>query len=260
MLMRALKTLGTKSLPLAAALGALSACSGVSILEGGGSVAPEVKWGWERTMTFTTEAGTGKKVFIEWRDPESVTEISSNIKQHIGAILQEKHGLTVLDRSDEADYFVQVYLRYFNANGEADHGESIIQAAGAEIGGGRPEWVVPGEGPISEAIPVEPIPDLSDGSTKEWVLLIDVAVGEKGGDQTYPDKYALRRGRLLGYVSGRRLGREEALWLFKYGKLPPVPPEPVDGVVPSSYVAPDPTLPPETLLAKLIPELLPLVH
>lgn len=235
----------------------LAGCAAVgNMLNPEPAQATRVDWDWEAPQ-FSTEAEAGKKVFIEWNDAPVVPEISGSIKQDLAKILKERHNLTIVDKSAEADYLVQLFLRYFNGSAAADRGAAVVAAAG-KVGGGRPGWIIPGSGPISDGDPVPRIADLSKGSNKEWVLLIDVAVGEKGGDDSQPDALVLRRGRLMGYLPCKGLEHEDVLWYFKYGKAYPRPPAPVEGVPAPPFEKPDPTLPAKELLDALLLGILPI--
>lgn len=207
--------------------------------------------------TFTTEAGTGKQAFLEFKDLEDVPELKQ-LKTDIAEELK-KRGITVTENSEGVDYLCQICLRYFNINAKGNGGQSVVEAA-ASIGGGRKGWIDAGSTVLEGPKPWLPVNPILEGKHKEWCLVLELSVGEKGGEPRFEQDYAWRTGRILFYIESRGVGREEALWLFKYGLLPPVPIENDDtGVVTMSHPGTH-SDPPKRLLETLVPNLLPLVH
>ena len=74
-----------------------------------------------------------------------------------------------------------------------------------------------------------------------------LAVGEKGGGVD-PEKFARRVGRLIGYVDGSGVTREDAVWLFKYGFPRPDPRMPANPGEPP----PPPEPPPESAIELVV--------
>jgi len=261
-IMNPMKTKTSKTGALLLALGGmfLAGCGLGGILEPRPPKDTQVDWDWKMLPSFSTEAVNGDKVFVEFNDAPVVPDLCGTLKQDLIKVLKEKHGLDVVQDSKDAKYIVRLNLRYFDGNKAADRGASIEAKAG-DIAGGRDGWIIPGQGPSSFK-EVPGVPNLSAGSWKEWVLLLDVAVGEKGGDSTWPEGYALRTGRLIGSLPLRGLDRQDVTWYFKYGKPYPRPPEPSDdpNAIPASWTPPDPAQPATFLLNALIPRVLPLVN
>ncbi len=215
------------------------------------SVRPE--WSWEKPLTFTTTATPTKKLYFKWQDIEAVDEFD-NIKMEVIEVLTSPpYNLELVPSPDEADYACHVMLRYFNVNPKSDDGGTLVTRAG-DVEGGFPGWLR-SDGTIAETVksPVH-IPPLSNAGANEWDILIDFAIGEKGGEQNAPEKFVRREGRLLGSVTGSGLKREQALWLVRYGSLPPEPVKQKDGTI----VPPVEPATSKELVNKLVKAMLPL--
>ncbi len=197
------------------------------------SVRPE--WSWKKPLTFTTTATPSKKLYFKWQDIEAVDEFD-NVKNDIIDILTSPpYDLELVADPEQADYACHVMLRYFNANPEPDDGAKLVSLAG-NVEGGFPGWLRSDGTTADTVASPSDIPPLGEktgifAGGSEWDILIDIAIGEKGGEQTAPDKFVRREGRLLGSVKGSGIKRDQALWLVRYGSMPPAPVKQKDGTI-----------------------------
>lgn len=209
---------------------------------------------------FSTVVTKESKIFLRYTDMEDVPEL-----RRLGLQISEQlaaQGLKVTPDPAEADYNCEVCLRYFNVNAEADKGASVIKEA-VGFGGGQKGWIVPGSDIMEGPRPWTPIdPKVEGGPSfsfagKEWCLLMDVTVGEKSGGETI-----CRNGRLMFHIQNSKVGRDEALFIFKYDMWPAVTIEEKneEGKVVGSHFSHSIThdSPPTRLLDSLMPLLLPI--
>lgn len=189
-------------------------------------LAPRWKWSPNIQGQFTTSATPGKKVFYAKQDVEELPELDS-LKKELMARFTDKtqgFGLDAVTERKDADYTCCTALRYFGPcpSGDDKLASFLSQEAGKKIAAGFPDWVEAGQErgnpDVPSFIPVEGA-SMLNLTSPQWVLIIDIAVGEKGGDEKMNGKVISRTGRLVGWVEGD-LDRSQALYMFMYGKAP----------------------------------------
>jgi hypothetical protein len=182
---------------------------------------------------FVGAASPGKKVFVTLQDFEANKHLK-RIETMFEEQLVANHKLVLVDNRAEADFAVQLVVRFFNESPAPDNAralrEQLKQPESEAICGGFADWVdascgaitLPHAGPI--VLQFEPKTSNRGGAYREWNLLIDVAVGEKGACAVEPELHVRRVGRLLGFASGPNMTRDQALDVFLTGKRPVLEP------------------------------------
>ena len=187
-------------------LAALSSCQ---------SGPPHVEW--TELPAFRPASPENKKVCVYWKNAVGAAELDRIGEGFIEHVKAKKYTLT--DDPNQADYIYFLSLRYFGLNGKEDYGQAVVAKAG-DVTGGFTGWVVEGQGPDMSDRGIRAIQldakggGLSDTITgSEWVLELDLAVGEREPGEAAPPTFLRREGRLVAYLRGH-FDRQEAIDLI----------------------------------------------
>lgn len=210
----------------------LSSCQSAPTL---GHEAYMAEWVPMRLPRFVSTASAGKTVAVSFQDVEAdkrLRQIGERFKKELAS----QHKLELVEDRAAADYVVCITVRFFNESPAADNAAALRSQLAAEDGkpepicGGYADWVDETCGALSipdaEPIVLQFDPQTANrrGDYREWNLLIDVAVGEKGACTVEPGLHVRRTGRLLGFASGPKMTREQALEVFLTGVRPQLDP------------------------------------
>lgn len=207
---------------------ALSGCQSAPTL---GHEAYMAEWVPMRLPRFVSTASAGKTVAVSFQDVEADKRLR-RIGERFKEQLTSQHKLQLVEDRAAADYVVCITVRFFNESPAADNAAALRTQLAAEDGkpepicGGYADWVDEACGgltiPDAEPIVLQFDPQTANrsGDYREWNLLIDVAVGEKGACTVEPGLHVRRTGRLLGFASGPKMTREQALEVFLTGVRP----------------------------------------
>ena len=147
---------------------------------------------WVAIPTFDPVNPADTKIFVKFRNPAGATEFTY-IGREIEAAAAE-YGYTITRNPDEADFYYEVMIRFFDENPNGDNGESLLNNAGA-IAVGAAGWAAAdamGGGNLAKGgtaiVLGAGAKTAFDNFSRvtEWNLLVDCAIGERmeGGVNT----------------------------------------------------------------------------
>ncbi len=164
----------------------------------------EPRWEWPRPLpVWGTEAAQGKTVFLSVQDQTSLG-IDRSLWTALERGLTEDRGLVVQSTaSEDVDYYCQVYVRYFGPLSERIE----TRVTGDVVPGGRAGWYDESGTQIQVPEPLGAIALAQEGGLfagTSRVLMVDVSVGERGGDgrPDFRQNYVRRTARLTGTIAG----------------------------------------------------------
>jgi hypothetical protein len=188
---------------------------------------PRIDWRRPKQPSFLTYPAEPDTFFLSVEDLEEDEELFKGLREGLIWKFENEGRLKYEADPEKAKYACYVYLRYFN--GLPSPGE--LERAARDIIGGRKGWKLEGQ---DRYLGNDPIPEIPPMRAKwGFGILFDIAVGERTESDVI-----LRPGRLLACLP--RASREDALWLFRTGELPPPEPEVLEGQTPSPPAQPDP--------------------
>jgi hypothetical protein len=185
--------------------------AGDAAVGSGAAQVSDIEWRRPVQASFRADPTKQDTFFLTLEDFEEDEALINGLRDRLIERF-EQQGLTYVDKPEEAKYACYVYVRYFNGVPEANCDQ--LESKAGEVFGGRAGWRIAG-GETQPPLQYQEIKPMGTGGG--WALLIDFAVGESTGE--IGKDVDRRTGRLLACIP--RADREQALWQFRMGHLPP---------------------------------------